>query len=269
MSAEVLPTLSCDDVRPSLSAYALGAVDADEVDGIEAHLAACAACRDALDRELRTVEALALVVPPVEPSLAARERLLATARETRGPAANEPISIADARSARAHGRLRRLAFPAVSAAAAALLIAVGVLGVLLNRAVDQRDDAQSVAQMLTTYVSAGGTVVPMKAQPATIYSTSTAQGSLVMAPGMKPMVVVAGCPKSGDYFTYWVWFARGDERTPAGKLTVGGDGSGWMALDPNLPLADFDTIGITVVTAKNTREDVLIGPLKNETVNQG
>jgi hypothetical protein len=269
MSANIVPSLSCDEVRDSLDAYALGAVDPDELDAIEEHLALCPECRNVLARALQTVEALALAVHPVEPSQGARERLLATASETPAPVSVEPIPIDIARSRRATGRLGRLLLPAMSVAAALLLVGVGVLGVLLNRALEERDDARSTAQMLSTYVSAGGQVVTMQAQPASIYKSYKGQGSLLMAPGMEPVVVVAGCPESGDFLTYWVWFARGNERTPAGKLTVGDDGSGWMTLDPDLPLAEFDTIGITVVLADDAREDVLVAPLKQETVNQG
>jgi hypothetical protein len=268
MSANIVPSLSCDDVRDSLDAYALGALDSDEREAIEVHLASCPECRNLLTRALHTVEALALAVPSVEPSQGARERLLASVNDTPAPVLVEPIPIDTARSKRTR-RFGQLILPAVSVAAALLLVGVGVLGVLLNRALDERDDARSTAQMLSTYVSAGGQVVTMQAQPASIYKSYQGQGSLLMAPGMEPVVVVAGCPESGDFLTYWVWFAKGTERTPAGKLTVGDDGSGWMTLDPDLPLSEFDTIGITVVLADDAREDVLVAPLKHETVNQG
>jgi len=86
---------------------------------------------------------------------------------------------------------------------------------------------------------------------------------------MEPMVVVAGCPKSGDWLTYWVWFARDGQRTRAGKLNVGEDGSGWLALNPEQPLSEFDTIGITVELDNDSREDVLVAPLGDEAVIEG
>jgi len=84
---------------------------------------------------------------------------------------------------------------------------------------------------------------------------------LLTAPGKDPVVVVAGCPESGDKLTYWVWFEQDGERTRAGKLTVGDNGSGWLTLYPEQPLTEFDSIGITVQLEDDQREDVLVAPL--------
>jgi hypothetical protein len=253
--------LSCEEVEASLGAYALGVLDADEVVAVEEHVATCPSCRQRLMTELQTVEALALAVAPVEPSPSVRDRLLKAAATTPTLALREPISIDDEREARRSKRLSRWALPAVSVAAVLLLIGVGVLGVLLQRATDERDESRSVAQLLSTYISSGGQVVTLNAQPVSIYENYQGQGSLLTAPGKEPVVVVAECPESGDKLTYRVWFSREGERTPAGKLTVGDDGSGWLTVNPDLMLNQFDTIGITVVLENGGREDVLVAPL--------
>jgi hypothetical protein len=268
MSAEIVPSLTCDDVLASLGAHALGVLDGDEADAIDEHLAHCRTCREEYAIELRTVEALALAVPQVQPSADARARLLAAAAASPVSSSPEPISIDTARPGKRTRVLTRWVLPLVSAAAVLLLIGVGTLGVLLNRTVDQRDDARSAAQILSTYVSSGGQVVTFEAQDASIYQKYKGQGSLLTAPGKEPVVVVAGCPKSGDYLTYWVWFSRDGKRTPAGKLTVGGDGSGWLTLNPNQPLSSFDTIGITVQLHDNSREDVMIAPLSESSATE-
>ena len=92
---------------------------------------------------------------------------------------------------------------------------------------------------------------------------------MLTAPGKDPVVVVAGCPESGDKLTYWVWFEQDGERTRAGKLTVGDNGSGWLTLYPEQPLTEFDSIGITVQMENDQREDVLVAPLSDEQPNQG
>src|SRR5215218_1409704 len=216
MSAQSVSSLSCDDVVATLGAYALGVVDPDEAIEVEDHLAVCANCRAALAREQETVGALALAVEPVLPSAEARSRLLAAAAEGPVTEHREPIALDAVREASASSWRQKL-LPAAAVAAVLLLIAVGGLGVRLNRALDERDDAQSTSRLLSTYVSAGGRVVTMSAQDSTIYKYYKGQGSLLIAPGMEPMVVVAGCPKSGDWLTYWVWFARDGQRTRAGK----------------------------------------------------
>lgn len=256
MNAQVGTGLTCDEVEDSLSAYALGALDADEVDVVDAHLVECASCRAAFARELETVGALAAIVPPFEPSPEVRRRLLAEVSNERTASLPVPITIAAERS-----RRMRWLLATTSVAAALLLIGVGVLGVLLQRALDDREESQNVAQLLSTYISSGGQVVTLEAQDASIYENYEGQGSLLLAPGMEPAVVVAECPESGEHLTYWVWFSRNGERTPAGKLTVGDDGSGWLRVNSELAIDEFDTIGITVVLENDGREDVLLAPL--------
>lgn len=260
MSAGIGLGLNCEEVEASLGAYALGALDPDEIVAVEEHVAFCPACRQQLVSDLHTVEALALAVEPVEPSPGVRDRLLSAAAT---PVLNfaEPISIDEAREAKRRSGIARWILPAVSVAAVLLLVGIGVLGVLLQRAIDERNESQSVAQLLSTYVSSGGQVVTLQAQPVSIYENYQGQGSLLTAPGKEPVVVVAECPKSGDKLTYWVWFSREGERTAAGKLTVGDDGSGWLTVKSDLPLTEFDTIGITVVLENEGREDVLVAPL--------
>jgi hypothetical protein len=261
------PTLTCREVVDALGAYALGALDRDEIVAVEEHLTTCPACSLALAEQHRTVDALAGAIRPVEPSPDVRARLMAAARRepTISPVpllAPVPITAAK-KPARS---IPRWVLPAVSIAATLLLVGVGVLAVLLTRTIDQRDQAAETARLLSTYVSAGGQVVTLQAQPVSLYQSYNGKGSLLTAPGKDPVVVVAGCPESGDYLTYWVWFARGGERVPAGKLTVGGDGSGWIELDSGLSLSDYDTIGITIQTDKDQREDVLVAPLSASSV---
>jgi hypothetical protein len=263
MSAKSVTSISCDDVLASLGAYALGIVDPDEAADIEEHLTTCASCRAALAREQETVGALALAVEPAPPSAEARNRLLAAVAEIPATELAEPTALDTVRAGRASSWRQKL-LPLAAAAAVLLLIAVGALGVRLNRAIDQRDNARSTSQLISTYVSSGGRVVTMTAQDSSISKYYKGQGSLLIAPGMEPMVVVAGCPESGDWLTYWVWFAREGQRTRAGKLIVGEDGSGWLALSPDQPLSEFDTIGITVELDNDAREDVLVAPLSDQ-----
>lgn len=256
MSAVFGIGLSCDEVEDALSAYALGVLDADEIEAIDEHLDGCERCRRTLANELDTVASLATMTMPVVPSPDVRRQLL---RQAEGPTTStpaEPISFDAARARRS----RRL-LVGLSAAAACLLFAMGLIGVELRDTRNQRDASRNVAQLLSTYISSGGQVVTLQAQAPEIYKYYEGQGSLLLAPGMAPVVVVAECPESGDHLTYWVWFARGGERTAAGKLTVGTNGSGWLAVTSDLPIEQFDTIGITIELEDEGRADVLVAPL--------
>lgn len=255
-----VPVLRCHEVEEALGAYALDALEPDEAAAISAHLSVCPRCQEAAGRSSAVVDALALLVPPVAPPVALRERLLASATdEPVAPAA--PISIVERRS-------RRNALTAVLAACVALLlVSAAFLAVSLNRVADERDEAMASAALISSYVSAGGQVVPLSSQQANVYEGYSARGSLLVAPGKEPLVIVAGCPKSSEHLTYRVWFAREGERSAAGELWVDEDGSGMVKLSPEQPLHEFDTIGVTALNSSNEREDVLIGALPSTTLN--
>lgn len=256
--------LTCEEVLDSLGAYALGALDDGEVDAIDSHLVDCTSCRAALGEHEAVAASLATMVRGVDPSPAVRERLLA-ATETPRPHQIHVVPPALEPPQRPVGAVSRWLLPAMSVAATLLLVGAGVLGVLLLRTIDQRDAALRSTAMLSTYASAGGEIVTLASQPVSEYEGYPWQGSLLTAPGKTPLVVVAGCPKSTKYFSYWVWFSLEGERTPAGKLTVRSDGSGWLYLKPDFNPDEFDMIGITVVLGDDEKQDVLVAPL-NESI---
>lgn len=259
MSTNVGAQLTCEDVQDSLGAYALGILDADEIAAIDEHLAGCQMCRNELARQQAVVGSLAILTPQIEPSAKARAQLLEAAASSRLTVLREPIPI----DSKARRSIQEWATPILAAAATLLLIGVGVLSVLLMRSVDERDEAITASRMLSHYVSAGADVVTLSAQPLSDYAAYPWEGSMLTSPGKDPVVVVTGCPESGEYLTYYVWFSRDGERSPAGKLTVGNDGSGWLTLNLDQPFSEFDTIGITVVAHDNERQDVLMAPLEN------
>lgn len=259
MNMDVVHTLSCEESLDALGAFALGALDEDETGPLEAHLSRCAACRAAFSGYEAVVEGLAASIPLVTPAPEARDRLLEAARVV-GPG-RPPIAALPAAARPAPRIAARWLFPAMSVAATFLLIAAGILAVLLLRTIEQRDDARQATTMLSTYASAGGQVVALASQPVPEYEEYRWQGSLLTAPGRAPLIIVSGCPKSSDYMTYRVWFASAGERTGAGTLTVGDDGSGWLYLPADFNLQAFDTIGITVLLEDKARQDVLVGPL--------
>ena len=62
-------------LRESIAAYALGALDADDVAALEAHLQTCESCRAELAAYRALSENLVAATPPREPSPALRKRL--------------------------------------------------------------------------------------------------------------------------------------------------------------------------------------------------
>jgi anti-sigma-K factor RskA len=98
----------------SAAAYALGALDENEREALEAHLPTCAECRTEVDAYREITGLLAHAAPVSKPTPSLRDRIVSEAR------AAPPISSAAPRG-------RRSAAPAWFAAAACLILAVGAL----------------------------------------------------------------------------------------------------------------------------------------------
>ena len=69
-----------DDLLP---AYALGSLEADEIQAVERHLATCPQCAAEVDRLRRTVDLLPLAATPVPPPQGSREALFSRIRRDR------------------------------------------------------------------------------------------------------------------------------------------------------------------------------------------
>jgi len=75
-------------LRENIPAYALGALDGDDVPALEAHLKTCEACQAELGTYRAVSDSLLAAVPPRQPSAALRRRLqsqLPSAQKARGP----------------------------------------------------------------------------------------------------------------------------------------------------------------------------------------
>jgi hypothetical protein len=121
-----------EDVQAALAAEALDALDGPERDAVRAHLAGCPECRAELDAYREAAALLAHTAPhrPMEPARSDRVRARLLARAAADRRGGEAPAAAPAPSASAPviplASRRRPALPAWLAAAASLLLAVGV-----------------------------------------------------------------------------------------------------------------------------------------------
>src|SRR4051812_32486517 len=110
--------LTCEEARELLPLLAIDALDVDERDVLEDHLASCSECQEEAASYAETAAVLALALPQVDPPSGLKGKLLTAARR--------PFVLPDedARPLRAQRRdWRTTATGAV--AAAALLLAAG------------------------------------------------------------------------------------------------------------------------------------------------
>lgn len=188
--------------RENIPAYALGALDAEDVAALEAHLRTCASCRDELAAYRATSDSLLTTLPPQGPSAALRRRLqgrLPSAQKATRPRLNWSFS--------------RLAV----GIAIVLLLALNVYSILQVRAL------QSQQARLTDQIQNGQMALAMLSYPNTEtfpINEESVTGSLLLDKEYNNAVLILrGLPSITDEQTYQVWLiAPNEERTSAGLV---------------------------------------------------
>jgi anti-sigma-K factor RskA len=184
-----------------VAAYALDALDDDERDLFEKHLAVCDQCSTQLAELQSAASALAYAVEGREPSAGLRQRILEAAREEpRASVIRFP---------------RRWALPAVGAAAAVaagVAIALGLWANSLSNSLDRERKAKEAYERAAQLLAAN----------ATAKSLSGAEGSLLVARDGRAAIVVCGLDQAPSGRTYEAWVIRGQTPVRAGLFAGGG-----------------------------------------------
>jgi hypothetical protein len=264
MNAPQTDTLHCDDAGDLLPAYALDALEPEEMQAVRVHLATCPRCRAELADYDQVVDALGAVAPVASPPSALRSRLLTSAASMSPPARPQPHPVSSITMKHSSSRMRVVTF-GLAAAAVVLLAATVVLATLLRDATDQRDQAVNGQQAFVTYLSSGGQVESRTGLSASDNGTTQGRARLLTAPGKPPMVIVGDCPPTTKDRVYRVWLAQDGKRTPLGELDVTTQGNGWYTIEIPASVTTFDTVGITMVTNNTSRSDLFTAPLSPST----
>jgi hypothetical protein len=150
----------------------------------------------------------------------------------------------------------------VSAAAVLLFVTSISLGVALRRSGD--GDDEMFDSTMATYLTSGGTLIPLSSLSTPEYLGWAGRGSLLVAPDMAPMVVVDKCVPSSNGYAYVVWLQQGDQRTPMGNIEINKDGRGMMKLEGVASLEAYDVLGISIRTGSDKIYDVITGAPNSE-----
>ena len=191
-----------DSLHELSAAYALDALDADERERFEWHLASCERCRDELEEFWSVAGALAYGSggPPPPPTL--RERVLSEARRELPTADVVPLRT-------------RLALPAAAsfaAVAAVLAVGLGLWGTSLNGQVDE----------LRSELAGTTEAVAILSDPASRQlSLSGADGRLVISRTGQAALVLTGVDRAPEGKTYEIWVIEDGTATPAGLFDGG------------------------------------------------
>lgn len=207
-----------DDIHELTAAYALDALDPDEVVRFEEHLRGCDRCRDEVAALSQAAGALAYAVEAPPPPGDLRDRILDAARAERA-AGVVPL--------RPH-RHRPVFGPGGVVAAATAVAAALVLGLWaasLDRDLAAERDAAASREA----------ALAIAADPAAARHTLTgdARGTVVVAPDGRAALLVSSLPAAPHGHTYEAWVIEGDTPRPAGLF--GGGETVAVALERPVP----------------------------------
>jgi anti-sigma-K factor RskA len=212
--------VSTDDrFRDDVGAYLLGALDRDDMAAFEDHLSGCQACREEVERLALARDAL----PRSVDQLAPPPQLKATLMERVRAEASAGAEAAPGRARRSRWRGLLLSRPRFAAAAAVVVLAVGIAaGALVGAIGGDGGDERTVAAIVD------GTRMPK------------GTGSLVIpgSDGGAAQLRVEGMQQPPAGRVYEVWIKRGSQVTPSSLFTVGSDGSGTAAIPDDLAGAE-------------------------------
>jgi anti-sigma-K factor RskA len=250
----------CNDIQLLLPAYALGALEPEEQSRVDDHLATCQTCRAEAASYAHVVDSLGVAAPHESPPPALKAQVLAAATGQTIPAREVVAADTGKDSAAISGSTWRSNRVVYMLSAAAILFFVGfvVLALVLERTIDDRDDAVAAQEQLASYFGAGGQVEAMISLDAANWGSWQGEGKLLSAPGKPTMVVVDGCPPTSAERVYRVWVALKGDRTGVGEIKVDDNGTGWMEIHAPAALSTYDELGITVITNGDNREDMMV-----------
>jgi len=215
--------MTCDDVDELAGAFALDALERDELNAVEAHLNACAEPHEALWQAHRTASALAALSPPARAPEALRERLLAAvaadvdATAVAAPEVQEGASVEPPNTT-----LRRSAVGVVPIALAAsfALLAVGLGAWALSLRNDvqyERSQSEGSRAVLTAITTPGSAVqiAPAGALPTAL---------LVQPKDGSGAMLLINWPRAAQGKIYQAWtIAPGQKPASAGIFDGSGD----------------------------------------------
>lgn len=216
-------------VEDLIPAYALGSLDREEKELVDAHLAGCSSCQESLREYEAVVEELPFGMPLSEPPPGLRQKILDRAASESAP---------DSGTAQPGWRARLqglfAAVPAWGWMGLALVVILGVSNLLLWRQLQDRPNPNT----LMVFTLQGTEEFPL------------GEGLLVLNQGgTTGTLVVDQLAPLGEEREYQLWLISGEERTSGAVFSVDEDGYGRAYVHLPAPLADYSSFGVTIEPA--------------------
>lgn len=226
---------TCRQVRELISAYALGALDAEDEAFVARHLDSCPGCLEELEQYSQLSEAMLHAVPPQPAPAEVRAKVLASL-----PAEQPPI-----------GKPSFFPRPELGWVTAAAAVAVLILNVILLFEIRAARSQQAQLQALVDRNQVGLAVLTYPtSQVVEVQGEGELFGTFVFDPQREVAVLYAwGLDALPVGSTYQAWFTD-----PAGERVNGGlfqaeDGFTIVPLWAPAPVGSFEMLGVTVEPA--------------------
>jgi anti-sigma-K factor RskA len=223
-----------EDPHDLVAAYALDALDDEERERFERHLANCEDCTEQLELLSEAAAALAYGAQGPEPNASLRDRILAAAEAEprasifRFPRRNWGLSAA----------------AGIAAVAAVATVGLGLWANSLSNSLDRERSANDAYERAAQLLSAKASATPLVG----------ADGSLLVADDGRAAIVVCSLEQAPSEKTYEAWVITGTTPTPAG-LFRGDEGCQPVALTRAVPKGA--TVGVTIERAGGARSPTL------------
>jgi len=220
--------------RENIPAYAIGALDADDIAALEAHLKTCDSCRTELAEYRQLSESLLTAVPPKQPPARLRKQLqnrLPSAQKKTRPAWNWSFN------------------QMAVGAALILLLTMNVysIGQLLS--------LQSTQTQLSRQIRIGQTVMSMLSYPTTerlAINSDNVVGSLLLDRDRNIVaLIVWNMPELPESETYQIWLIDAQDQRVSAGLFQADSGLSYTTqiVFPKQNLSGFTGVGVTVEPA--------------------
>lgn len=193
------------EVQELLGAYALDAVDVDEAEAVEAHLRECPRCREEVAAHRETAAFLASAGSPAPDGLWNR-----IASELDEP----PPELALGRIVPMQQPRRRWPLTAMTAAAAVLVLLLGIVAVRQSQRLDDLERGQGFDQALAAAI-ADPDARQVKLESAT---GAEVAAQVILLPDGSGFVVGRGLPPLDSDRTYQLWGVTGDRTISLGLM---------------------------------------------------
>ncbi|MGH2617631.1 MAG: anti-sigma factor family protein [Thermomicrobiales bacterium] len=266
-SALTNPT-SIGHIEDLIPGYALGALDANEVAAVDAHVRSCPACERALHEAQRTVGMLPFIVPMHAPSVDNKVALFArvahvqkaaaasslpmphldsyrtptipssTVRDL-GPATPVAASAAGSTPLQRESRSRWLV-SVVSLPLLIALIATGFWGLQLQNQLTTQDAQLADLQAEFANFASGTTAYPL--QPGV--DAPQAEGTIVMGANQRDGLLQIDVNSKDGPTSYELLVYQDGKLEPVGEVTVNEDGIGQARIALDQPYGEYESVHI-------------------------